>query len=148
MGQQHDPLTLAPTSARSYELTSLTANESVAIVDRLMKLPTPSARVVAAVHAAADWYKATVLRDSVYEDGELIAHKGAEPLWARLSEIGTNRPIYSNRDGVLLYDFDKLTDRRRGYGWFTVLPSAMLARYARWAVNHPRQSSAAIHKDG
>jgi PelA/Pel-15E family pectate lyase len=137
-GQQHDPLTLAPTSARSYELTSLSALESAQIVDYLLELPRPSARVVTAVHAAADWLRRVARRDSVYEGYELRARPGAGPLWARLSEIGTDRPIFSNRDGVLLYDFDRLTDRRRGYGWFTVAPAETLRRYDAWAKAHPR----------
>ena len=73
----------------------------------------------------------------MYEGYELRARPGAGPLWARLSEIGTDRPIFSNRDGVLLYDFDKLTDRRRGYGWFTVAPAETLRRYDVWAGAHP-----------
>jgi PelA/Pel-15E family pectate lyase len=139
-GQQHDPLTLQPTSARSYELTSLTGLESVAVVDYLMRLRAPNPQVVAAVHAAADWYDATTLDGFVYEGYEVTPKPGAGPIWARLYEIGTNRPIFANRDGVLLYDFDKLTDRRRGYGWFTMAPAAMLRRYDRWAVRHPRKS--------
>jgi PelA/Pel-15E family pectate lyase len=138
-GQQHDPLTLAPTSARSYELTSLTGSESVGVVEYLMRLPSPDARVVAAVHAAADWYRGVVIRDHVYDATQTYrAQPGAGPLWARLYEIGTNRPIFSNRDGVLLYDWDRLTDRRRGYGWFTTAPAEMLKRYERWARSHPR----------
>jgi len=137
-GQQHDPLTLAPTSARSYELASLSALESAQIVDYLMELPRPSARVVSAVHAAADWLRRSARRDSVYEGYELRARPGAGPLWARLYEIGTDRPIFSNRDGVLLYDFDRLTDRRRGYGWFTVAPAETLRRYDAWAKRYPR----------
>src|SRR6266540_2452852 len=60
-GQQHDPLTLQPTSARSYELTSLTAQESANIMRFLMLFPSASSEVVAAVHAAADWFKARAL---------------------------------------------------------------------------------------
>ncbi len=139
-GQQHDPLTHAPTSARSYELTSLTGSESVGVVDYLMRLPTPSARAIAAVHDAATWYRATVIHDHVYDATQTYREqRGAAPLWARLYEIGTNRPIFSNRDGVLLYDWDKLTDRRRGYGWFTTAPAAMLQRYDVWAQSHPRR---------
>jgi PelA/Pel-15E family pectate lyase len=138
-GQQHDPLTLAPTSARSYELTSLTGLESAHVVDYLMELPHPSARVVAAVHAAADWFQRVAIRDHVYDATQTYrAQPGAGPLWARLYEIGTNRPIFSNRDGVLLYDWDKLTDRRRGYGWFTTAPAETLQRYQAWAKIHPR----------
>ena len=53
-------------------------------------------------------------------------------------EIGTNRPIFSNREGRKLYDWNLLTDRRRGYGWFTDAPAAMLAEYDEWAKQHPR----------
>lgn len=137
-GQQHDPLTLEPTSARSYELTSLTGKESVAIVEYLMKIARPNDRVVRAVHAAAAYYRAHALPDLVYDSTQTPRHvPGAPPLWARMYEIGSNRPIFSNRDGVLLYDWEKLTDRRRGYGWYTDEPAAMLRRYDRWAKMHP-----------
>lgn len=146
-GQQHDPLTLAPTSARSYELTSLTGLESVAIVDYLMRLPSPSARVVRAVHSAAAYYRVHALRDVVYDSTQTLRRvPGAGPLWARLYEIGTNRPIFSNRDGVTLYDWDQLTDRRRGYGWFTAAPADMLARYDGWAKAHPLAGATKVAK--
>ncbi len=137
-GQQHDPLTLAPTSARSYELTSLASLESVAIVDYLMRLPRPSARAVRAVHSAADWFRSAAIRGYAYDRFELRADDRAGPLWARLNEIGTNRPLFANRDGITLYDADRLTDRRQGYLWFTDAPVAMLRRYDRWAARYPR----------
>ncbi len=59
---------------------------------------------------------------------------GAGPGWARMSEIGTNRPIYSNRDGAILYDYKRLTDRKTGYGWISTEPAEVLARYDRWAA--------------
>ena len=138
-GQQHDPLTLAPTSARSYELTSLTAQESARIAHWLMTLPAPSARVVAAVHAAAEWFRESEIHGYRYDfvSGRHDA-PGAGPLWARMYEIGTNRPIFSNRDGVKLYDWNLLTDRRHGYGWYTEAPAAVLREYAQWARRHPR----------
>jgi PelA/Pel-15E family pectate lyase len=52
-------------------------------------------------------------------------------------EIGTNRPIFANRDGVLLYDFNLLTDRRTGYNWYGTEPAASLKSYAAWAPTHP-----------
>ena len=135
--QQHDPITLAPTSARSYELTSLTGLESAPVLDFLMETPDPSPRVVAAVYAGAAWYRRVAIHDSVYVDQELRTERGAGPMWARLYEIGTDRPIFSNREGITLYDWNQLTDRRRGYGWFTVEPAATLKRYDRWVRTHP-----------
>ena len=59
-------------------------------------------------------------------------------IWARLSELGSARPIFSNRDGVKRYDWNQLTDRRFGYTWFTKEPSKLLAKYPEWAQKHPR----------
>lgn len=137
--QQHDPVTLAPTIGRSYELPGISGQESAGIVSFLMTLPAPDARVVAAVHAAADWFTLTAIYGYVYSDANgFRAQAGAGPLWARIAEIGTNRPIFANRDGVKLYDFDQLTDRRTGYAWFGTAPSAALKTYATWSLAHPR----------
>lgn len=137
-GQQHDPLTLQPSPARSYELAGISGRESAWILDFLMELPHPSARVLAAVHAGADWFRAHEIRDSVYEDGLLEPSPGARGLWARNTEISTLRPIMANRDGRKLYDTALLTDRRHGYGWFGNEPAATLERYDVWAHKHPR----------
>ena len=70
-------------------------------------------------------------------DTGLRAEPGAGPLWARMTELDTDRPIFSNRDGVKLYDWNQLTDRRSGYGWYTYAPVAALRQYERWARKHP-----------
>ena len=137
-GQQHDPLTLEPTSARSYELTSLTAQESAAIADLLMTLASPSDRVVKAVYGATDWLAAIPIHRYAYDHYELRRQEDAGPLWGRLYEIGTNRIMMANRDGVKLYDWNKLTDRRSGYGWYTTKPAATLATFKTWSQSHPR----------
>lgn len=138
-GQQHDPISLEPTSARSYELTSLTAQESANIMRFLMKIKSPSARVVSSVHAAADWLKANQLSGFTYTfDGGRKETTGAGPVWARMYEIGTNRPIFSDRNGIKLYAWNQLKDRRQGYGWYTYSPVLALRQYASWASKHPR----------
>jgi len=137
-GQQHDPLTLAPTSARRYELTSLTALESAEIVDYLMSVSTPNDRVVRAIYAAIDWLRAVPIHGYSYDHYQLTPAPNAPPLWGRLYEVGTNRVIMANRDGVKLYDWNKLTDRRSGYGWYTTKPAETLATFATWSRSHPR----------
>jgi PelA/Pel-15E family pectate lyase len=137
-GQQHDPLTLEPTSARSYELTSLAGQETAAIVDLLMTVSSPATRVIEAIYGATEWLAAVPIYGFSYENYELRTRDGAGPLWGRLYEIGTNRVIMANRDGIKLYDWDKLTDRRSGYGWYTTKPAATLASFKRWAETHPR----------
>jgi PelA/Pel-15E family pectate lyase len=138
-GQQSDPLTLAPVAARSYEHASLASRESAAVVALLMRLDAPDRRVVDAVHAATDWFKANVRYGVLYDVGRgIVERAGAGPVWARMSEVGTNRPIFSNRDGVVLYDYHKLTDRAVGYVWFSDEPAAVLSAYDRWSRRHPR----------
>jgi PelA/Pel-15E family pectate lyase len=143
-GQQHDPLTLRPIGARSYEHASLAAKESATLVDLLMELPSPDARVVASVHAAADWFRRSAIMGQHYDyRAGLEARPGAGPIWARMYELGTGRPLFSNRDGVRLYDWHALTDRRQGYAWYTEQPRSMLKRYDKWARLHPRAAATA-----
>lgn len=141
-GQQHDPLTLQPVRARSYEHASLTAQESAHVLDYLMRLEEPSDRVVAAVHDAVAWLKAMPVYGFTW-DFKTGLHEtpGAGPLWARMYEIGTNRPIFSDRDGVIRYHWSELNDRRIGYAWYTDAPIATLKTYENWSRKHPRPAA-------
>ena len=137
-GQQHDPISVEPVAARSYELASLAALESASIVELLMQDPSPSPRIVRAVHAATDWLRAVPVYGYRYDNYVLSKRDGAGPLWGRLYEIGTDKIIMANRDGVKLYDWNRLTDRRSGYGWYTTKPAETLAAFERWSRHHPR----------
>ena len=143
--QQHHPITLAPVEARTYELVGLSGRESAGIAEFLMSISRPQPEVIEAVHAAVDWLRKTQIHGYVYDfERGLEERPGAGPLWARLYEIGTDRPIFSNRDGVKLYDWNQLTDRRTGYGWFGTEGAAVLKKYDEtWAQRYPRQSSGA-----
>ena len=144
-GQQHDPLTLQPTSARSYELTSLTAQESANLLRFLIRQRNPSPRLVTAIHAAADWLKASALSGFTY-DFETGRHDapGQGPIWARMYEIGTGKPIFSDRNGIKLYDWNQLKDRRLGYAWYTYSPVLALRQYENWARRNPRGALAEV----
>jgi PelA/Pel-15E family pectate lyase len=137
--QQADPLTLQPVDARSYEHKSLAGRESVPVLSFLMSLPRPNAQVIDAIHGAADFFAATRIDEFTYVDHVLTKQAGAGPLWPRMYELGTNRPIFSNRDGIVLYDWSKLTDRRDGYVWYTDAPLLFRREYDRWARSHPRE---------
>lgn len=139
-GQQHDPLSLEIVPARKYELAGLAGRESATIMTYLMGLPTPDVQVVEAVHAAAAWFRAHTIRGFRYDAYSLRADATAQPIWARLTEIATDRPIFANRDAIKLYDWDKLTDRRSGYGWFGTEPADALSKYDRWALVHPARA--------
>jgi len=45
----------------------------------------------------------------------------------------------ANRDGVKLYDWNKLTDRRSGYAWYTTKPAETLAAFKSWSRANPRK---------
>ena len=52
----------------------------------------------------------------------------------------------ANRDGVKLYDWNKLTDRRSGYAWYTTKPAETLATFKRWSRQIRESHEAVIHE--
>jgi len=136
-GQQHDPLTLVPVRARRYEPPALAGRESAGITAFLMDLRRPGAGVIQAGHAAVDWLRSNAKYGVEYTADGVAERAGAGPVWARMTEIGTNRPIFSNRDGAVLYDHRLLTDRATGYAWFTTEPAGVLVDYEDWSKRYP-----------
>ena len=142
--QQNDPLTLAPTSARNYEMPSQASAESAGIVLFLVELPNPSPEVVNAVHAAAAWFEKTALHGVVFKpapDGSgrrLLPSPHSTPLWPRYAEIGSDRPLFGDRDKTIHDDVNEISEERRnGYGWFGDGPKRFLDHYPKWAKAHP-----------
>ncbi|MGZ8939662.1 MAG: pectate lyase, partial [Limisphaerales bacterium] len=130
---QHDEITLEPRPARTFELVSLSGAESVGILELLMSIEKPSPNVVAAVDAGVAWFEAVQIKGfretKVNGDKRLVPDPDAPPLWARFYEIGTNRPIFSGRDGVKRYAYSEIeAERRNGY-----------ALYGTWARNLPKK---------
>jgi PelA/Pel-15E family pectate lyase len=142
--QQNDPLTLEPASARNYEMPALVSSESATIVLFLMNQPKPTPREVAAVHAACAWFEKTRIMGWEYkragDEGRiLVAAPGSGPLWARFYEIGSNRPIFGDRDKSIHDNVNELSrERRNGYGWYRDTPKPVLERYPKWAAAHPQ----------
>jgi PelA/Pel-15E family pectate lyase len=142
--QQCDMLTLAPASARNYEMPAISSGESAAILGYLMTLKQPSPDVVRAVHAAAAWIEETKLRDVAWGPAEngsgktLLPSPGAGPLWARYYEIGSNRRLFGDRDKSIHDDVNGISpERRNGYGWYSTGPVRALERYAQWTRQAP-----------
>jgi PelA/Pel-15E family pectate lyase len=111
----------------------------------LMSLNRPSAEVIQAVESAVAWFEAAKLKGIkvvIVEDTNspkgtdkrVVEDASAPPIWARFYEIGTNLPIFCDRDGV---PKRKLSDigyeRRNGYSWLTYGPESLLAKeYPAW----------------
>ncbi|HSY19347.1 MAG TPA: pectate lyase [Candidatus Acidoferrales bacterium] len=142
--QQHDAITLQPASARNYEMPAATSSESGTIVLFLMQLPDPDSNVVAAVHAAAAWFKKTEIMGKAYrvadsEGRKLVDAPGSGPIWARYYEIGTDRPVFGDRDLTIHDDVNEISrERRNGYGWFRDTGKRVLEHYTNWAKLHPQ----------
>jgi pectate lyase len=142
---QHDENDFSPRPGRIYELVSLSGAESVGVVRLLMSLDNPSPDVVRAVEGAVAWFEAAKIpgvRVALEKDARaprgtnkvVVKDPAAPPVWARFYEIGTNRPIFSDRDGVAKHDLAEIGfERRNGYNWLGYWPQTLLAtEYPAW----------------
>ncbi len=142
---QVDAVTLEPQRARTYEHPSISGSESVGIVRFLMAIEHPSPAVITAVESAVAWFRDVQLAGMrVVErsdasvpggtDRVVIQDPAAPPVWARFHEIGTNRPIFSGRDGVIRYSLAEIeVERRVNYSWLGPYAADLLAKdYPAW----------------
>ncbi|KQN97753.1 pectate lyase [Paenibacillus sp. Leaf72] len=127
-GQQHDSSTLKPAGARIYEVPSLTAQESVNIV-KFLKTRASDAKIAAAIKGAEDWFKASQITGIRVEkkSGDVVVISDPNvktPIWARFYEIGSNKPIFVGRDGIVKYKLSDIEkERRTGYAWYGNWPA-------------------------
>jgi PelA/Pel-15E family pectate lyase len=150
---QHDEVTLEPRPARRFEPAALSGSESVGLVELLMRVEKPGPDVVAAVDDAAAWLSSVALRGLRVErraaeglpgnvDTVAVPDASAPPLWARFYEIGTNRPVFTGRDGVVRYRLDEVEHERRvGYAWYVTRPARLLEKdYPAWKAKLAKES--------
>ena len=140
---QHDEKTLEPAWARAYEPPSLSGAETVGIVRFLMSVERPTPEIVASIEGAVLWLRSSAMSGVRVEriprpDGRtervLVEDPEAPPIWARFYELGTNRPLYLDRDSVYRYDFYEIGyERRSGYSYHGDWASSLLSDdYPRW----------------
>ncbi len=139
--QQHDPLTLAPASARNYEPPALCSGESAKALAFLMSLPKPSPAVVDAVKGGIATLKSLAVRDRAWikvdeaQGRRLVEQPGAGPLWARYYDATTLKPVFGDRDKSLHDDVNEISlERRNGYAWWGNWPVKTLAAYEAWVA--------------
>lgn len=148
---QHDEKTLAPAWARKYEPPSLSGAETVGIVRFLMALESPTPALVAAVEGSVAWLRQVPIAGQRLEqrrgaDGRnersLVPDPTAPPIWARFYELGTQRPLYLDRDSVFRYNFAEIGyERRSGYDYHGTWPASLLADdYPQWRAKHFRSA--------
>jgi PelA/Pel-15E family pectate lyase len=153
---QHDDKTFEPRPARKFEPVSLSGCETVGIVHVLMSVEKPSPEIVAAVDAAVAWLDEVKIPGIRVEDRPnkdlpkgferfVVKDPSAPPIWARFYEIGTNRPIFSDRDSVIRYDLMEVGhERRNGYAWLKYWPKNLVEKeYPEWKKKHSETASTA-----
>jgi len=143
---QYDEQTLGCAPARSYELASLSGSESVGIVRYLMSIDDPGPDVIRTVVSAAAWFDRVKLEDirlvrktdpTLARGFDLVVGfdpMSTTPMWARFYEIGTNRPLFVDRDGTQHDAFSEIEyERRVGYSWLGSWAAGLLAtEYPAW----------------
>src|SRR5690606_32617335 len=147
---QYDEVLLTPAQARSYELPSVSAEESANIVLLLIDIESPSKEIINAINNAVEWFRKTRItnlkevtfynEEAGTTDKKMIYFNTAKPLWARFTELETNKPFYCDRDGVKKDSLSQIGyERRNGYAWYTTGPQKVLERYDEWRKeNTPR----------
>nr|MBD3622676.1 pectate lyase [Sunxiuqinia sp.] len=147
--QQYDANTLQPAWARAYEPPSICNGESASIVQFLMDIEEPDQRVVQAVQSAVKWFADSRIYNTrvetfeakpletqyktITKDRRVVHDPEAPPVWTRYYELGTGKPLFSDRDSELLYSMAEVSrERRLGYAWHIYSPQKVLDAYADW----------------
>jgi pectate lyase len=134
---QHDEQSLQPRWGRSFEPPALTSAESAGVVRFLMGQDHPSPEIRRSIHAASQWFERSAIHGirQVRRGGDkvVLLDQAAPPLWARFYEVGSGRPIFCGRDGLIQYDLSRIEpERRNGYAWYGDWGEDVAARYREW----------------
>ncbi|WP_214000783.1 pectate lyase [Arsukibacterium sp.] len=132
---QYQHRTLAPAAARAYEMVALASAESAAITTLLMRINNPEPAVVRAIEQAISWFLQNQLENVYWHPVErvLLNKPGSHRIWPRFAEIGSNKALFADRDGIVVYDVHQVSlERRQGYAWYTATPEQALRRYLQW----------------
>lgn len=95
---------LKPARARSFEPAGVCSLVTVRNIDTLLdvSISTCDKKYLMPISRALSWL----------EKSKLPSGK-----WARLYEVGTNKPIYGDRSGRVYYDLKELPEDVKSYGW-------------------------------
>ena len=149
--QQHNELDLSPAWARAFEPPSICNGESAAIVLFLMRIDNPNPLIIKSIQSAVKWFEdsrilntrvetiKTPAENSKYktitDDKMAMIDSLAKPIWTRFYELGTEKPLFCDRDSKYLYSLAEVShDRRSGYGWSTYAPQQVLNKYPKWQM--------------
>lgn len=142
---QYDEITMAPAFGRAYEVPSIATQESVRLLQFLMRLENPSPEIIDAVNSAMTWLdtvkiegkKITTITDYSLEFGSnrVLVDNPNSTVWARFYEINSDfKPVFSGRDSVIKYSMEEISyERRNKYSWYgSYLNDKVKAQYSEW----------------
>lgn len=138
---QHDPLTLAPVSARLKEPVSLSGLESAEVLRFLIRQGTLRPELIAAVNSGTEWLSAhriSGLRKTKNDDGQtnyIQDEASTEVYWARFYDVKTGAPIFAGaEDGKIYNSFHEMAQQNKvTYDYFTQKPASLLEKdLKRW----------------
>ena len=147
--QQHDEITLKPAWARAFEPPSICNGESASVVLFLMSIDQPDRKIIESVQNAVKWFQDSKIYNTRVEtiqappeksqwrtstsDRVVVVDSLAPPIWTRYYELGTEKPLFSDRNSKFLYSLAEVSrERRSGYGWYTYAPQEVLDKYPEW----------------
>lgn len=137
--QQADPLTLAPSSARNFEPPAICSDETTDVLLFLMRQPNPDAAIRRAVVGGIAWLQTKATYDKAWggsgtpEGRKLIEKIYGGPLWSRLYDPVTDKPIFGDWDKTIHDEVNEISQgRRNGYNWWVTTPEEALDTYHAW----------------
>jgi len=142
--QQYDPITLLPTSARSFEKESLCSLESSLLLIYLMSLPEPDNKIKNAICDACTWFQQNAISNykQVINDGDIYIEmnlNNKRNLYSRYYDLDNNKPVFFDREGIVytLETFNNMSIKiRNGYTWLGCWGDYMLEIYSFWKIIH------------
>ncbi len=142
-GQQIDAETLKPIWARRFEPPGICSAVTARNIHTLLTLHQAlgDERYLAGIPAAIAWLQSSALPEAAIHSSE--KRQDGDSVWARLYEVGTNKPLYGDREdgGKMFYDINAISHRERtSYGWQGTfgIPSAIHAFQHREAERSTR----------
>jgi PelA/Pel-15E family pectate lyase len=142
--QQYDPVTLLPTSARSFEKESLCSLESAQLLIYLMSLPEPDSKIKTAIYDGCTWFQQNAISNykQVINDGNISIitnSNNKRNLYSRYYDLENSDPLFFDREGIT-YNLESFNDmsieRRNGYTWLGCWGDYTLELYTFWETIH------------
>jgi pectinesterase len=138
---QYNKTTLKPCSGRMYEPSAIDTRESAYIVLFLMSIDNPSDEIINSIEKSVKWFKTNEIKNKttilVKEKNKkyikLTDCKDCKPIWARLYDLNNEKPIFSDKTGIIRYDISDISiERAQGYEWYIETGNLVIENYNSW----------------